>query len=328
LDEVVVLTRPSSYECEIELGADDPEMLEYKIISAYLKGYDKVYLRLPKKCHKSVKHLENLKIKLDGISLTYEGGRYVILISTEPRPVLDLLDNMFMHYETLQASCKSIMEGFYIWKSSQLESVCEDKRETINFVENSVDRLCFLVKRLLHKTSCFQIDQEKIGVKSLGDIHFLGTINVNLERLSDLQKEIYEYLVSLLPEKKRVENYFKVTEDDADYSFTNYYDAAHQMVQDAYKGEEETALKIIATKKRYRKSEDLGIEIPYRPAYIELNQREKILRIVEEYTKLGCLEHIIWGMTGNATNIAEARYNMGFKTEQKKTGKTIEKQSN
>ncbi len=156
----------------------------------------------------------------------------------------------------------------------------------------------------------------ELGVENTAQIIPYTTLNSNLERVGDLQTEIFSALHNLVKEVDGDASDYIYSKKDT-YGYLQYYRKAHKMVEDAYRSRDdlEKLRQIINTKgKRKMVNEKTGVMqyMPYRPGYIEAEERSIIYSLIKNFsnTHLVCLEHEIYGMTGNATNIAEAWYNM------------------
>jgi len=322
-DEALVLTRiDSGASREVEYRVDerinDPDVLEHEILTAYLRGYNKITLNIDPTSDNSFNRLRELQLKLEHLRPTREIGKNVIFIETKAISIPGLLDNMFMRYQENQGKCLNIMKAFSKGDSKKIPELFKTEAE-MEFIEDDIDRASFLLKRLLTKLLCLQLDQEELAVDNIADANFLQTIGTNIERLGDLQGQIYDQLEQLsrtLIPKANTRDCFRTAdaeEKGSTCSFTDFYINASEMVTDAYSKNSNRMLKVLKTKGKSKMSKELEKQIYFRPGYIEFSQMETILLMVRSHPMLGCLEHIIWGMTGNATNIAEAYYNMEYR---------------
>jgi len=320
---VLFLTPKESYKTRklmLEIKKDDPDMLLYEIVTAYLKDYDEVYVKFPKgepkpKC---VRALSSVQSKLFGVTVRSHGNDFKVTMSTKPESIDDLLDDMFMLYEDLYNINYEIMNE--IKESTISKEKLDGQGELIETKESDIDACSFLIKRLLNRLLYTPWLSTEIGVKDFADIIPYTTLNVNLERLGDLQVEIFNALCALIKSVgENAPNYIHSKSNS--YGYLEYYSSAHRMVKDSYRSRNdvERLKEIISTKNKRKtlKKDDVKQEMPYRPGYIEAEERMIIYDLIKNFGNehLVCLEHEIWGMTGNATNIAEAWYNMkGFST--------------
>jgi hypothetical protein len=223
---------------------------------------------------------------------------------------------MFMTYEDLYNINYKIMKK--IKESTVSRDEIDGQKELIETKERDIDACSFLLKRLLNRLFYCPWLSEDLGIGDFANIIPYTTLNTNLERLGDLQVEIFNALYSLVVDVGKKASKYIYSKEHA-YGYVQYYSSAHEMVKDAYKSRNDVEkLKVIISTKNKRKiikKNDIKQEMPYRPGYIEAEKRAIIYDLIKNFGNehLVCLEHEIWGMTGNATNIAEAWYNMkGF----------------
>ena len=121
-----------------------------------------------------------------------------------------------------------------------------------------------------------------------------------------MQFQISKELNKLLQKFGRDELKKMLQSEDPRHSFLNYHKAAQDMLNDAYSKERQKIIGIIKMKRQ-----DSGPEaIRHRGKYMTKELMKAITDLTIAHPELNCLDFRIWGITGSATNIAEAWLNM------------------
>ena len=266
-------------------------LLKYKIISAYLNNYEEIRVICEKPREDLETLLKELNDKLLGFSYANTGkNETVIAMSTTVKPVYGILQKMLSQAHLIHEINQDAFSDFRIAKA---------KSEKVEEIERDIDKYSYLVKRLF----CVAAEQpEEYGQIGIGDLPRLvhwETLNTNLERVGDLQHEINLELQRYSENKKKPD-----VLSTPSYSFKDYHAAAQKMIDDAYSQDPNKITEILDAKK-------FAEEDPkHRGNYIPLEKAKSIQSMVLNNPELRCLDVRIWGLTGCATNIAEAWLNM------------------
>jgi len=293
---------------EIMLNEDRPEELESEIISAYMRNYQNITIKLPSGSEQSIAKLEELRRKLYGmLPISYLNGQISVTVSTPMIPIRNVMGNAYGFSLSIYGKNEEIMgKDLFEDLSSQRE------KEQVESWETDVDLHTFLAKRLLNQSL---IDPEaaiEMGIDNLQDVLEYSSIVSNIERLSDIQQELYSTLNEFNSElshkeKKPSDTPFHLSEfPNSKASFLKYYQQSNRMVSDAFEGSSvDDHVRLLNILKGRGKM--------YRPGYIEDGfKKDLIEKSMESDYRLHLLriENKIWAITGIATNIAEAWMNM------------------
>jgi len=330
IDSTILITpqikeeKPKPLELIMETGNGD--QVYYSVISAYLQDYDDICITEKDYNVNLIEKLSSIGDKLP--NAYFKGkesdGRYVIKFETKIENIPKKLDEIYMHYETLYSKNQKMFSG------SIKESDIETEYKIVTRTENLVDNNVFALKRLF--THVFETfwnkpgiliesgllrDEDAVDYTAAYKIAGYRSVANILERITDIEKDIFELLKKLrdskiaLPQKNGPD-------------FPKYYDGAHDMIKDAYQSKKLTesasdsknGFKCLVKVLAAEDNEKDGIR--YREKYISFDERKKILDYLKESKKppeLVALEGLIWGSTGLATNIAEAWINMSDLTK-------------
>jgi len=301
---ILVLLPPETPEPkvgELVLQNNDPHFLEYQIITAYLNNYRRIDFTIKEPNEECADCIERLPKKLEGLSPGFGGeiARREIKMSTLVEPIPNLLNKMHSSIKEIHKLNQKIL--------SSLKAPANVELVSIETLENDIDKQSFLIKRLFYIVLTRLYLANQAGIENLSQIIHYESVNSNLERAGDLQYRISKELVKLLEKFKEKEKVKKVLQsENPNYSFLNYHKAAQDMLDDAYSRDRRKIIDIIKTKKQ-----DSGFEAArHRGAYISKEFMKAITDLTVAHPELNCLDFIIWGLTGSATNIAEAWLNM------------------
>lgn len=300
----------------LKIEKDNSTLLLNEVVTAYLADYAEVRVEFPveKPQLGCVEVLGKIPSKLFGVTIVSDGmNNFRIRMSTAPEPIHEMLEEMFNKYTDLYKINFELMRNT---RNVMSDKQMDGNRGIIMMKEQEIDAYSFLIKRLLNRLLYTPWLSEELGIEDLAQIVPYTTLNANLERLGDLQVEIFKILPSLVEELGK--NAFEfICPESGKYGLSEYYDDAYKMVQDAYTSQDdvERLVTLLSTKGVSKTFNENGKEISlaYRPGYIEAEERKIIYDTIEKSRNnrnLTCLEYKIWGMTGNATNIAEAWSNM------------------
>jgi hypothetical protein len=292
LSPSAVKREPKRWTLAIKSTLEQPtSLLKYQIISAYLNNFREIRVKFEEQREDVEKMLKELEMKLSGLSTSHVSeNERLISMSTMIKPVPEILQQMLSEAHIIH----DINQESFL--NLQL---ARDKSERVREVEDDIDKNSFLVKRLF----CVATEQpeiiERVGIGELSKLVHWETLNSNLERVGDLQHEIHEELKLLGEGSKRV------TLSTPDYGFKTYHSKAQEMVDDAYSEDMNKITTILDTKK-------YAEERPKHRGkhYIPIDKARSIESLVTGNSELRCLDVRVWGLTGCATNIAEAWLNM------------------
>lgn len=285
-------------KAKLKFDRNDPNMLKYEIISAYLNNYREIQIEFQKPFKQCIVTLESLPKKLLGVSVSFvSSNSFLVSMSTMLKPIPEILEQMLLQGRAIQETNQKTMLTF---------NLSEDQVERVKAIENDIDRNSFLVKRLFSVAATQPSMAREVGIDDLSQVVHWETLNSNLERIGDIQLAICQELDGLLKNlgKNEIKNIMHL--DELNYGFRSYHNAAQEMVNDAYSNDLEKITEVINTKRQ-----NFGNErIRYRGKYITKEEGRAIRKLVTDNPDLTCLDVRIWGLTGSATNIAEAWLNM------------------
>lgn len=275
-----------------------PSLLKYRIISAYLNNFREFYIKFTEPNNACEDMLETLHVKLLGLSVSYTGeeNERLVSMSTMVKPIPSVLSTMLLQSQAIH----KINQEVFLTKETS-----EYKEGQVESYENEIDRNSFLIKRLFCVASEQPEMMTTLGIGSLSEIVHWENLNSNLERVADLQREIYHDLKRLLA-KDKPENR-QILLEEKDYGFRAYHEDAQRMVNEAYSKDLTKIGHILDTKRTENEEET----VKYRGEYITYKHGTIIENLVKQKPELLMCMHVrIFGLTGCATNIAEAWLNM------------------
>lgn len=284
---------------KLRFKGDNPNFIKYQIISAYLNNYSKLFIELENPSKECIQMIESMPKKLIGLTQKFgkKDNERIIVMSTFLEPIPEILNQMLVLIRRIHKINQNAMLG---------PKLSEGQLESVKAMENDIDRNSFQVKRFC----CAAADEpslaKRVGIADLAHISYWETLNSNLERVGDLQYEICLEINRLKENKKR--EAIEEMRSKNSYSFRDYHNSAQEMVNDAYSNDPEKITDIINTKRSGSGNENEFIK--YRGNYITKKQGKTIRQVVNEIPDFIYLDFRIWGLTGGATNIAEAWLNM------------------
>lgn len=292
---------------KIELKNSDPYLkLESEIIAAYLGNYDSLFIEIPEeKSYFSWKILELIH-KLEGASIErISSNQFYITFLTPPTPIIKLLNSNFSQYKELAKQNNEVMDTF---PSSDEE--LEEKRRIITALECEVDKRTFHIKRLLNKALFYPGYISQIEMGNVKDLLQHNLLASSLERLCDLEKELFDQETELSLQHRTTKNGIKLSNPSNAYDFQRYHQDVHDMVNFAYENRHNPneLYKLMELKYNIRSGKE------YRFNNFSRERREFLIELIKKHPTylmiLTLMEQKIWGMVGIATNIAETWLNL------------------
>lgn len=301
--------KPPEKPLTIVIQPNDSSKVYYSIISAYIQGYDEVCLLEKSYQRDLIDKVMTIQNKLPGAIVEPKAeGEYKIKFTNLEEKIPTILDKMHEHYQTLYNKNNDLFKDI---DGSDINT----KFNFVQYTEKEVDKIGFQLKRLftrvfdtvlydpeiLLRTGLAEKEKDvdySVVAKSVA----YSVVASNLERLTDIQVEIFEILKDMTVDEKGR----KILGINKDYGFDKYYNAANKMVEDAYNSKNN--LKCLLKVLRSENQKEGGIS--FREEYISPAERKQILDLAEKNPNLIQLEGRIWANTGLATNIAEAWINM------------------
>jgi len=282
------IARSEPKKTELAVKEQESSLLRHLLISAYLNNFRIVTLLFEKPRQDVEGMLIDLRTKLSGFSFEYTTkSTCEVTMSTLIQPVPEILQKMLGQTQMINEINQNTFSNL---KSAEALS------KRVDDIEINIDQNSFLLKRLLYIAAEQQDMIERLGIGEISKIVHWATLNSSLERVGDLQHDIHEEL------KRLGES--KVPLSTTTYDFITYHKKAQEMVDDAYFGDLKKITAILDTKTHAK------ADPKYRGDYIPKAKAESIQSHVMKFPVLMCLDVRIWGLTGLATNIAEARLNM------------------
>lgn len=277
--------------------------LEAAILHCYLTSIDRVEVVGNIDDKETSARIDKLRRKLSGFQIEERtSSKLALSFSTPLRPMRDILERSYGLLTGLHLENKSLLNKF-----PDIGRILDDSMRTVQSNEDDADQNAMLGKRLLIRALQDPEVSQKLGIGEAHEILDYHTIVTSLERLSDLETELFRLSADLF---KRVDKSaaaregLRFSEKPSEYHFTQYFDDLFRMVKDSHdsRDDPQLALKLLSTR-----------ALEYRPEYVAEEQRKKIISYssthkFSEY--LVPLEGKIWAMSGIATNIAEAWLDM------------------
>jgi len=323
IEETLLITPNKNQEekpktLELKINSKNANEIYYSVISAYLQDYSSVCLKQEENNPTLKEKLNAIDEKLPGAEFGKDGDDYRVTFERKIENIPKKVDEIYNHYVELYSQNKKMFSGTIKESDIKTEYGIVTKKESL------VDNKVYALKRLF--THVFETflhnpailidtgllrDEEGIDYTAAYKIAGYRSVANTLERITDIQKDIFELLMKLSDAKITLP-------ESGKYGFPQYYDHAHDMIKDAYTSKKvaeypsgskegfEYLLKVLAAEDNEKN------EIRYREGYMSFEEREKILNLVKgrKSPDIGALEGLIWGSTGLATNIAETWINM------------------
>lgn len=283
---------------EIDVNPNDLEGLEASVISAYLSGCEELHIKMTADETECIERLSKLRKKLYGAFMTRTPDEFVFEFSASLKPIREILDTTYSLFNSMCSRNIELMK-----ERLPLDSeILDQKASSINSMEDAVDQYSYLIKRFLNKALRDPEVLPRISVES-EDIIEYHTIASSIERLTDLQKEIFEGIKELSERCEANGEPLDLSSCPEKCSLEKYLKNATLMVEKAYRGSKDEKKDVLKTKRFSR----------FRPGFIEREERDEILEFVRKgkYSDILIpLEGKVWALTGISTNVAEAWMNM------------------
>jgi phosphate uptake regulator len=286
--------------------------IESEIIAAYLGNYDSLSVKLPEeKSYFSGKIFE-LMHKLEGASAErISSGEFLIKFLTPPTSITKLSNSNFSQYIELAKQNDELMSALPL----SIEEL-EDKREIFTALECEVDKRTFHIKRLLNRALLYPWYLPAIELKDVRDLLQHSLLASSLERVCDLEEELFNEETKLSSKLHKMKNEIKLSEGSLKYDFHRYHRDVSNIVKFAYENKDSpnNLYKLMELKRNIDDDKDYGFDDFSR------ERREFLLEYIEKHpkysTNLTRIEQKIWGTVGIATNIAETWTNLGLKEKE------------
>jgi hypothetical protein len=204
---------------------------------------------------------------------------------------------MHEHFNRLLDSVHGERKRFECMVSLPLDrKELSEKLDHLRSIETDTDRTSFYSKRLLTYSLLNPETSKRVGIDDFRDILEYHVIISNFERLSDLELELFETLVKLNDQVASTKTTLKLSAPSPGYGLKEYYEDAHKLVEKAYLGlkNEQNALEVLRSKNVV----DKETNIEYRPGFISLENRKKLLDFIrgKPFSEwLILMEQRIWG---------------------------------
>jgi phosphate uptake regulator len=298
---------------DLTVTCDDETKLESQIIAAYLANYGGLYIRFQENLgnvSRLEEKLREVSNKLYGTNLARISAReFFLSMSVAENPIDRVLDRIHFLCEEIYKESVDKMVSIPLSRKELSEKLVH-----IRNIEMDTDRTSFYSKRLLTYSLLNPESSKRIGIEDVRDVIEYYVIISNFERLSDLELELFEILVKLNDQVASTKTTLKLSLSSPGYGLKEYYEDAHKLLDKAYLGikDEQSALEVL----RSKNAVDKETNIEYRPGFISLENKKKLLDFIKSkpFSEwLILMEQRIWGMTGIGTNIAEAGRNIKYK---------------
>jgi len=274
---------PRSISLDIKKVKDSE--LKSRIEAAYMKDYDEIILSLHEsdvpRVHKFFRDM-----KLQGLTpKMYKTSEIALTISTNPEKVSSILDDLYELYGDMFNINMGVLEEI-----GRGRPVQEYQKNLVDVAELDVDKISFLAKRMLHRALRYPELAQEVGVTELSEVIHYHTVELSLERINDLQKEVFYILYDLKDNERKAMDATKYKE---------LFREAHEYTSAAYAS---------------RKKVDKLIDLRSRKDDILANMKKfgKPLENTAFEARSPALYDIIqkqYGLVGIASNICEAWIN-------------------
>ncbi len=293
---------------ELHYKEEDPIRLVTAIFARYMNGYDAINITIPINAKESKKVLKELVKELYGATIKARSAtHYTLTFSDEPEMQLStVISTVKKLNQDLRLSNLNAYESFP--NKGELQTI----HDTIEVMEDELDKLSFYVKRQINRSLMDPEVYERIGMQDRRDAVHYSTVLANSERIGDLQNEISSMLLYIASQRKA---HIKIVDISA---LKNYYNYCSSFVDEAFKAFEdlEAARRLVDSETKTDKN--TGLE--YRHPILPLERRKNVIHnILNQKTKfiqhLLLLEGKAWALIGSSTNIAEAFWDMKIVSE-------------
>lgn len=295
-------------EVSLRAGSED---LVYSVTSYYLLGVGRINLQAPIDDETTDVVLQFLRDKLHGMDYAKKSdGKYLIEFYQPDISIPKLLESEFNVYCDMQRIVSRQLQKF--------PGIGEDVDlyvDRMELLEKDVDKISYQAKRAITIASSNPSMMFELGLKHAVQILSYSRIETNLERLADLQQQIFNNIMQL----EEICDQYQL---DLDLGLlSNLYVRAHEMANDSFRNHEsKTAALIIRSKaQRSRVGQIKSAYSEYQELLNSLNK--EVSKIAKVLTDKGTIEPLgkttqslyslaaeIYGMIGNASNIAEAGF--------------------
>jgi len=293
-DKFFILPILDERTIELEIDLDDYAGTKMKIVSAFLKGYDRVKMFFNR--HVTQEEVNKLCEFVPGALGKRVGANEGEIFFTErvyEAPLGEILVDVRRVFQELS---EDVLDAFRAFPDRN--NIVEIKNRRLNEKEKRLDEILFYIRRV----SSNPLVYEKIGV-SIEEVTILSPLFSNIERLGDLHKEIVERL-------EKIANIVDRLLDLEDFScFLDYYKLAYETIITSIDSVEnpEKGLEIIRGKLSRWVSYRDGALIKAKERMKEYIFSQRDPEIIRHLTILEGKERAIPDI---ASNICEFAYNM------------------
>lgn len=293
----------------VAIDAADPQIAVCNLTSYYLIGKNKVYLTTRPGDTSLESELEKLKNQVYGMDFVRKSDKEIEVSFNPPDELVrTLVDREFSLYEQMQ---KEVMHQLDVFP--QLEKNTSTIEKKIDDYERSVDRTSYQTRRALI-TALYDPDiLVKLDLEHPADILGYYRIEENIERLADLQRQIFKEIISLkkIHEKKKF---------DFDFNpIKRFYMTAHQLATKSFTeyGSQEAVSFVIRSKTGSARGDHIKTAHTEHNELVDKIEKESEKLISEYGPKCSSILKSLWhlesrinGMVGNASNISESWFFM------------------
>jgi len=314
LGNMIILRRGESMEEPIEITYQEQNQVKYDIINTYLQGFKELRILIPDRDPRKIDEVKLLFQCLYGTKYKRSSlDKVALLFPTEVTNMGELLTMLFDLDSMVYTQVLKQMETSLPVEEARME----DTYRSINSLENDADAITSYAKRLLRRTLDNPELLRDVGLENLSQTIPYITIVENTERVIDHQHDLYLGMMNL-NRFLRSRNETFIFSQPNEYGFKEYYIDAHKFLEKTCRNlenlDKNEVLEMLATKEYYIPDPVYG-RLGYRSLTgqegITPERRRKIFSLIGSMSGpypviLAGMQTKIWGITGAATNIAEA----------------------
>lgn len=315
-DEMIIIRRSEKTpEVPGETTFLDHEHLVYQAIGAYVNGFSRLYFEIPVEKSGEIVKLSELVSKLDAHierRAEIKGKIPVLLTFSTPTEHLGkpktVLNAMYENNnEMSKILAEELLSKLLSKESKELETLYNER---FSIIENFTDRDGFYAKRLLNHIQNNPELIKDVGLTGLSDLSRYYCASIELERVADLQKDIFQGLQTL-NNRMRDRHEKRNVLSEHNYGLKEYFLDIYSFFKTAYEGLDnfEKAIAVVRTKR----DNDPNRKIHYLGTFVTPEKRKEILDLVNSnkepwshYTNsLTWLQSKMWEIAEITTNLGE-----------------------
>ncbi len=309
---ILPLLEQAQKQERIIVDVKDHEVMACNLRSYYMFGKDRLLLKVSAADNQVDTELKKIQGDLFGMTYVRESKNEISVDFNTPKATItELLDREFKLYDEMRKNVEAEFETF--------PRISDKKQiEKMEILEKDVDKTSYQARRSLVRALYEPTELLDLGLKHFADVLGYYRIETNLERIADLQNQIFVEITNL-------KNSHNVFPTDLDLnSFLNFYKHACDLISRSYHEDDSNQIASVIRSKTtpsgrneiktaYSEHKELVKELTNETIPKLLTKKNIQNLSQKEITSYGNiiqslyhLESRIDGMVGNASNIAES----------------------